>query len=93
MGSPPVLRHHPSGPSWEAMGVARLPSLASRISKRLTEFVVSMGVMRKSSMMGGLAEPAPGDAALRAGDRVAAPPGNPDVQLVGTPLDLPGPGP
>ena len=36
---------------------------------------------------------AAGDAALRAGDRVAAPPGHPDVELVGTPLDLLEPGP
>ena len=35
---------------------------------------------------------AAGDAALRAGDRVAPPPGHPDVELVGASLDLPGPG-
>ena len=36
---------------------------------------------------------AAGDAAHRAGDRVAAPPGHPGAGLVGTPLDLLEPGP
>ena len=79
------LPGHEHGPH-AVLGAVRARYGAVHVGAELPDVEVAPGALA------GVARAA-GDAALRAGDRVAAPPGDPGAELVGTPLDLPGPGP